>query len=90
MGGHHRLRLSSTENYERKKRQKLSFLVYLNQCDWGPEMVALDKTKQRYVRMCVCVFFSRSSHVPVTKCLLQIRQCGDVLMNPIAAIHRFL
>ena len=28
--------------------------------------------------------------VPVTKCLLQIRLCGDVLTNPIAAIHRFL
>ena len=29
MGGHRRLRLSSTKNYERKKRQKLSFLVSL-------------------------------------------------------------
>ena len=29
MGGHRRLQLSSTKNYERKKRQKLSFLVSL-------------------------------------------------------------
>ena len=28
--------------------------------------------------------------VPVTKFLLQIRLCGDVLTNPIAAIHHFL
>ena len=35
-------------------------LTAQNQCDWpdwGPEMVALGKTNQRYVRMCSFFFF---------------------------------